>query len=173
MITQRLEHPEGLSLYTITDQLSDALDAIRVDEETGELIGIDTVEALQCSAHDKIVNIGRFIQNQAALLAAMKEAKKNIDARIKSAEARIDGLKRAMSYGMQQLNAKRIEEGDIAISLRKSTSVVVYDESLLADDFFTVKSTKSVSKTAIKEALAAGADVQGAKLIDSLNVQIK
>ena len=173
MITQQLVKPESLSLYTISEQLSDAIAEVRVDEETGELIGIEAVEALTCSAHDKILNMGKYIQNQSILMAAMKEAKKNIEARIKSTETRIEGLKRLMGFSMQQLNARRIEEGDIAISLRKTSFVDVYDDSLLADEFFTVKTTKTVSKTAIQKAISAGTDVQGARIEEKYTVQIK
>lgn len=173
MITQTISRPATMSLYSIQQELSDALAAVEVDYETGELVGMDKVDALQVDMHDKIVNVGRYVQNQAALLAAMKDAKKALEERIKATDKRIAGMKRMMIEGMQQLNAKKVEEGDIAISLRSSASVEIYDESLLAADYLTEKITYTPSKTAIKKAIEAGADVQGARIVQGFSVQIK
>jgi hypothetical protein len=173
MITQTITRPQGQSLYSIEQELQDALAAVEVDTSTGELIGFDRVDALQMSLHDKVVNVGRFIQNQGHLLDAMKSAKKTLDERIKSAERRIEAMKHLCEYGMQKINAKKIEEGDIAISLRKTSAVEVYDEAMIAPEFWTEKITRSVSKTALKDAIKAGADVQGARIVEHFSVQIK
>lgn len=173
MITQTITRPQSPSLYQIELELADALASVEVDYETGEIIGLDRVEALQIGLHDKVLNIGRYIQNQASLLDAMKNAKKAIDERMKTTERRIDAMKKLMLKGMQDLNAKRIEEGDICLSLRKTASVDVYDESLVAPEYWTEKVTRSISKTAIKDAIKAGADVQGARIAESFSVQIK
>lgn len=47
----------------------------------------------------------------------------------------------------------------------------VEGESLLGEEYFIIK--KEASKTKIKEAITAGKDVQGARLIENRNLQIK
>ena len=51
-----------LKIYEIPSQIQAALNAIEVDEETGEIVGWDKVEALTESATTKIANCARFLQ---------------------------------------------------------------------------------------------------------------
>ena len=59
------------------------------------------------------------------------------------------------------------------ISFIKSTSTDIYDESELPDEYFRTKTTVEPDKTKIKDAIKAGIDVPGARLVERRNIQIK
>ena len=57
--------------------------------------------------------------------------------------------------------------------LPKSDSVEVSDLKLLPAEWLRVKTTYEADKTAIKAAIKAGQEVEGCKLVEKLNAQIK
>ena len=68
---------------------------------------------------------------------------------------------------------KKLEQPDIVIALRKTSSIDIYDESLPPDDCFVEKVKREVSKTAIKDKLKTGEDVQGARIVEKMSVSVK
>lgn len=104
----------------------------------------------------------------------------NIDseiARLKDLKAKkLAKIKRIKAYAfecMQTMGVKKIETSLGNMSIRKGTgSVNILDESKLTDDYKKVKTEISVDKKAIKDAIKAGIEVEGAELVynDSLNL---
>lgn len=80
-------------------------------------------------------------------------------------------LKENISGAMQEFGVEKIESDLIKLSFRKSEAVEVFDESLLAENYY--KYSPSIDKTAIKTAIKSGVDVQGARLVTNQNLQIK
>ena len=166
-----------LKIYEIPSQIQAALNALEVDEETGEIIGWDKLEALTESATTKIANCARYIQFVQSQIEAMKAAEENIKARRQSAQNFIDRLSvKAVQALLAMPDGKRkIEEPDIKVSVRKSESVSLDDESLLDKKFVKVEviTKQSPDKKAIKEAIKAGEEVRGAHLCTNYTLQIK
>lgn len=75
-----------LKIYEIPSQIQAALNALEVDEETGEIVGWDKLEALTESATTKIANCARFLQYAQVQIDAMKDAEEKIKARRLSAQ---------------------------------------------------------------------------------------
>lgn len=173
MITEKLVKTPTTSLYGLNCAFADALANVQIDEETGEIVGLDQVRELEIATGEKITNCARFVRDLECLVDGMKKAKAEIDARIKSRQRIIDAIKAEMLFSMTQLNAKKLEQPDVVISLRKTSSVDIYDESLLPDDCFVEKVKREVSKTAIKDKLKTGEDVQGARIIEKMSVNVK
>ena len=76
---------------------------------------------------------------------------------------------------MQDLNLEKIqtELGTLTIA-KNPVSVEIYDETLIADEYKKEKVTVSIDKTAIKNAIKNGKDVQGARLVeDKTSLRIK
>lgn len=164
---------QELILYQIPALMRQSLDNLEIDEETGEILNADGLHNLELSAKDKIANTGRYIRECTVLLDAMKQAKQNIDARMKTLQKRLDYLTRLSLDGMEALGVKKIEEPDIRISTRKSVSTVIEDEEAIPSKFVTIVQTQKINKTEIKKAIQAGQDVPGAYLVENINLAIK
>lgn len=65
----------------------------------------------------------------------------------------------------------QIKTAFVTISSRKSKSVTITDESLLGAEFMRIKTEPN--KTAIKEAIEAGQEVQGALIVENYSLNIK
>ena len=164
---------QELKLYQIPALMRQALDNLEIDEETGEILNADGLHNLELSAKDKIANTGRYIRECTVLLDAMKQAKQNIDARMKTLQKRLDYLTGLSLDGMEALGVKKNEEPDIRISTRKSVGAVIEDEEAIPSKFVTIVQTQKINKTEIKKAIQAGQDVPGAYLVENINLAIK
>lgn len=140
--------------------------------DDGELIYSENEFAeLEAEATEKIANCGRMLKEWQAELAAMKEAKKAIDARMKTKTRQIEWLKE-MTLGALATVGKKVEAADIVVSTRKSTSVRV-DETLLHADWFVEKIERRPNLTALGDALKQGVEIEGAELVTNYNLNLK
>jgi hypothetical protein len=163
-----------LKIYEISDALINALDNVRVDEETGEIVGTEELQAVQLSAEAKIVSTGKYLAMRRVTLEGMKQAAKNIQSRIKAEERRQAWLEEQTIKGMQALDSKLIEAPDVALQVRQNPeSVDIFDEAQIPADFIKTKTVDSIDKTAIKTALKSGRDVPGVRLIRTQKLVIK
>ena len=164
---------QELKLYQIPAFMRQALDNLEIDEETGEILNADGLHNLELSAKDKIANTGRYIRECTVLLDAMKTAKQNIDARMKTLQKRIDYLAGQSVEGLLALGIKKIEEPDIQIGMRKTVSTVIEDEKAIPSKFVTIVQTEKINRTEIKDAIKHGEEVPGAYLVENINLSIK
>ena len=100
-------------------------------------------------------------------IQAIKKTKENAVERLK------DTLKTALLVFGQEDNkgVKRFETPLIKLSTRRSYAVEVTDATALPEEAFVIK--REVSKTAIKELLEAGAEIEGASIKENISLQIK
>lgn len=167
----------NLSIYSIPHEIQTALNALTVDEETGEVIGWERLDELTKGAADKIANTARFIRYAEVQIDAMDKVIAGIKARKQSAQTLVDRLSVLTVNALFALpdGNRKVEEPDIKVSARPSDVVLIDDEELLDEKFFNIKikQEKNVSKTAIKDAIKAGEEVKGARLVKSYKLQIK
>lgn len=143
-----------------------------VDEETGELRYTEEQFAeLEAEATEKIANCGRMLKEWEAELKAMKEAKKAIDARMKTKTRQIEWLKE-MTLNALSAVGKKVEAADIVVTTRKSTKVQV-NEELLHDDWYRVTVTREPNLAALGDALKQGVEIEGAELVTNYNLSLK
>ena len=161
------------SLYRLTGDLLDALGEITVDQETGEVTGFERFDALVIDTEAKIVNCGLALRH-------FDDMTNEIDAEIKRLRKRKEVIQKAsdrmqtrMLEAMRVMDTKKISSAILTVSTRRTSSVEVFDESLIDPRFVKVKEVKTISKTEIAKAIKAGEDVQGAKIVERLAVQIK
>lgn len=166
-----------LKIYEIPLAIRNALEAITIDEETGEIVGADKLDELTESAQVKIANTARFIRELDAQIVGMEIAADNMKKRINTAKKFRDFLAVRSVQAMLALpnDVRKIEEPDIRVSARKSESVLLDDESLLDKKFIKVEviTKQSPDKKAIKEAIKSGEEVKGARLCTNYSLQIK
>ena len=162
-----------MNLFEINSALANF--ELQVDEETGELLNADELDALQIAREEKIEGLALWVKELNAEAEAIKAERDNLDERMKQKQRKADSLKR---YLQSALAGEKFESPKVKVSYRKSQQIVLageFDEWAKenAPELLTVKTTYTPSKTAIKEALLDGKKVQYATLIENSNIQIK
>jgi len=92
-----------------------------------------------------------------------------ISKRVKAMRSRAVHLRNYMADCMRTAGITEIASDDKLLRVRlypgRDESVEVYDQSLLAEQFTRVKTTREPDKTGIKVAIKSGQDVQGARIV--------
>ena len=146
---------------------------LQVEAAEGELTP-EMAQQLEINNSNKVEKVEgyvAFIHDQEAFIARIDEEVKRLTAMKKTTANRVGYLK------CNLLNAV-IMLGDIdlpfnKVSIRESKAVSIIDEAAIPDEFWVEKTTRSVSKTAIKKAIDAGDTVTGAMIVTNENLQIK
>ena len=155
-----------MTLYEIDNEIMNC-----IDEETGEIIDLDRLNALEMERDKKIGNVACWIKDLKAEAEAIKAEKQALDKRQKAAENKAESLK---TWLQTVLEGEKFKDSRCSISYRKSEKVV------FAEDFAYVtlpdsmkKVTIEPKKTEIKDFLRTGASIDGVELVESTNIQIK
>lgn len=152
------------NLYEIQKELLEC-----VDMETGEIIDIEKLGALELERDKKIENVALFIKNLKADKEAYKKEKQLFAEKEKAATNKIESL---TSYLEGFLEGEKFKSTRVTISYRKSASVVIDDIAQLYGDC--LKSVEPVAdKTYIKECIKMGRKVEGAHIEEKQSIQIK
>ena len=153
-----------MKLYEIDEMILSCF-----DEETGELLDVDMLNALQMERDAKIEGVALWIKDLKAEAEALKAEKQAFEKRQKTCENRAESLKQWLAAA---LNGERFKTTKCDVSFRTTKSVNVTDAFAL-DSKFLKFSDPTADKTAIKKAIEAGEVVSGAELIERKSVTIK
>ena len=145
-----------------------------VDIETGEIIDTEQLDKLQMERDAKLENVACWIKDLKAEAEALKNEKQALAERQKVAENKAESLKKWLAYALQ---GEKFKTPKCAISFRKSEAVEVTDEGLNNlmkehDELLTYKAPEP-NKTAIKQALKDGLNVEGVQLVQNISTIIK
>lgn len=172
------------NLYDIDERLSTLIEEA-FDVEDGVIFDNDEelakrIDEVALDLDKKIENIGLYIKNLEADVEALKKEEDNLKARRKSAENKIEGLKRYLNgylsavYPNDSDRAKwKFKTPRVILGYRKSSSVEVPDIEKLDKNFVKIKTEVSADKTAIKDAIKSGKEVIGAFIKENINLNIK
>lgn len=163
------------SLYEINNDYLKALDsAFVMDEETGEIFMQDEVlDKLDGEFSDKVDNIVCYIKDLENLNDGIKAEKKALDERSKANEGRIDSLKKYVSKALQIRNMAKYETPKCKLSFRTSKSVEVLDEDKIDGSYWKEEIVKKLDKKTILDELKKGTEINGCRLLEKTNLQIK
>lgn len=153
-----------MKLYEIDEQILNC-----IDEETGEIIDADMLNALQMERDAKIEGVALWIKDLKAEAEALKAEKIAFEKRQKTCENRAESLKQWLAVA---LNGERFKTTKCDVSFRTAKSINITDVFAL-DSKFLKFSDPTADKTAIKKAIEAGENVSGAELIERKSVTIK
>lgn len=159
------------TLYEINEQILRCVkdgDMV-VDTETGEVIDMAALDALQMERDEKLTNIGKWILDLKADAKAIREREISLAERRKSKENKAEQL---TDYMNMILAGNKFECADFKASYRKSQAVEVTDAAKIPAPYLIVQEPK-VDKAGIKKALKAGEDIPGAKLVERNNLSIR
>ena len=152
------------SLYEINEAILNC-----VDMETGEIIDEERLNELQMAFDCKVENIALWIKDLLAEAEAVKTEKNNLAKRQQVCENKAKSLKEYLS---KFLAGEKFKTSKVSISYRKSESVEVEDITKLDDDYLKY-SEPAVDKAKVKKALKDGVELEGVKLVENNNIQIK
>ena len=152
------------NLYEIDTQITECFDA-----DTGELLDAEKLENLMIEKENKLENVALWIKNLKADAAMYKAEKTAFAERQAAAERKAESL---TEWLKNALNGQKFKTEKAEVSFRKTSKVEVLDIWELNEDFVKY-SDPTPDKAAIKRAIKAGEEVNGAKLIDDISISIK
>lgn len=140
-----------------------------IDDESGEVVDEDKLNALLMERNTKLENVGLWIKNLESTAKAIKAEEDALKKRRESADRKAKTLKAWLEAA---LCGQRFETARISMTFRKSTTTEV-DTDKLPKKWCVKKVTYTPDKTAIKQAILAGQKIKGAYLEEHQNIQIK
>ena len=149
-----------------------------VDQETGEILDVEKLDALQMEREQKLEGVALWIKDLKAEAEAVKEEADKLTARKKSLENKIDGLKNWLLYA---LNGEKLKTPRCNVYQTHSQKLNVPDEHGLISFLQTLEEPEKflrfkdpeLKKDDIKKALKEGYEIPGAILEQTESVVIK
>lgn len=159
-----------MKLYEINEAILNVVEkGFAVDEETGEVkFTADDLENLEIARDDKIENLCLYVKD----LKAFAEEVKKEETALKAKRDRI--VKKAeniTNYIDFVLSGEKFETPKCSVTYRKSAKVVVADGAELPAEYTKIK--VEPDKTAIKNAIKSGVQIDGCAIEETNNIQIK
>lgn len=140
-----------------------------IDDETGEIVDTERFDELSADRDAKVENICLWIKNLKAEAEALKAEKDAFAQRQKVAENKMNSLKQFLSNYLEGTSFKTTK---VNVSFRKSEVLEISNVYKIPEDFLKHKEP-DVDKAALKQAIKEGASIDGATIVDKLNIQIK
>lgn len=162
-----------MELYEINKQLASILemDGEYIDTDSGEMMTLEQVEALKMERAEKLEMWGLWLKNRAAEVAMIKAEIDSLTDRMKKVQAMAE---RSRERYMDYLDGEKVSTARLKVSYSRSKAVEFNgDVNLLPDSFKRTKTIVEPDKKALKEALAAGLDIAGARLVEKTSLVIK
>lgn len=142
-----------------------------LDTETGEIVDLEAIEALEMERDTKLENIGCWYKQLLAEADAIKAEKNAMAEREKVRRNKAESLKAFLG---RYLDGKKFETAKVAMSFRKSEAVE-FDAAYMAAvpvEFLKLREPE-LDKTAVKKAIKAGEKIPGCALVTRQNLTIK
>lgn len=166
-----------MNLYEISNELRLAYEKLEngegINQETGE-VDEEVQNALmvtQQNLQSKAIDIAYVVKSFDDEIEIYEREIKRLTEIKDQMKKRKEWLKTNLSNAMQEFGVVELKGKTIKLSFRKSESVEIDDIDALDNKFKRVKIEPD--KTAIKTALKLGEKVEGARLVENQNLQIK
>lgn len=148
-----------------------------IDTDTGE-IDMAGFESSQIALKDKQLAVVAWLKNNDANITLLDGAIKELQARKKAMQTRYESLKDYLLFNMKNSGISEIAANDMTFTAKiklNPPSVLIEDESAIPSEYLTVPvmPMPAPDKTLIKDAIKAGKEVPGCKLVQAERVEIK
>lgn len=161
-----------MTLYEIDNAILDC-----VDEETGEIIDFEKLDALCIEREKKIKNVAQWYKDTIADVEKFKAEREKLSKREDKAKIRAQKLKEWLA---RVLDGERFKSGTVDIRFRSSETLDIDDNDGFVkwamdndrDDLLNYQ-RPTPSKTMIKTALKDGAEIPHVTLRKKMNINIK
>lgn len=162
-------------LYLLANEYREAA-AKLADLDLDDQTIADTLEGLSGDLEAKVVNVAMAARNFEAAAAQIKDAEAAMAARRKVLENRAANIRRYLMNCLQAVGIKKIESPHFAVAVKSNpVAVDVFDAAQIPADFTRPPEPQAPTpdKAKIKEALQAGREVSGARLVTGRRLEIK
>ena len=163
------------ALYEIDQEILDCVDA-----ESGEILDVEKLDALQMEREEKLEGVALWIKDMKAEAEAIKAEADKLTARKKALDTKIDGLKNwlMMALGGEKLSTPRCKvyqtHSQRVVIVGEEKDLISWLERNTEDprEFIRYKEPE-LRKDEIKKALKDGKEIEYAKLEETESVVIK
>ena len=161
------------ALYDIDQDILDC-----VDMETGEILDVEKLDALQMERERKLEGVALFVKDLKAEAAAVKEEADKLTARKKALDNKIEAIK---TWLLGALDGEKLKTPRCNVYQTHSQRVNIPDEPKLISFLQTLNEPEKflrfkdpeLRKDEIKKALKDGTIIPGAELEETESVVIK
>jgi hypothetical protein len=166
----------GIALYKIADDYKTALaflDDVETEPDAEALTQL--LSEVTDRFEDKAANVVAYMRNVEAEAEAFKAEAARLAARQKALEKRAENLREYLSVEMRRCNLTECTAGFSSLKFVKNPWTVELDAGIeLPDDYMRFKPVPAPEpdKTKIAEALKAGVEIPGARLIQKERLKI-
>ena len=150
------------NIYELKNEFN-TLWAILEDELADEDMILGAWETAQEDLAIKLENCCKYIKNEEAVIAGLKEEEKRLHERRQAKENAIERLKKLMKEAMETAGEKKIVCGTFTTSIQNNAPSVVMDEQYIENipaEYLRVKEPE-IDKKKLLEDLKAGKDLEG------------
>lgn len=168
------------SLYVINEELLDLMAErekhIELQESSEGAIpdfDMQAFDALQMQFNDKAENICKYIRTLEGSVDVIDTEIKRLQAMKTTSSNKATRLKNYLKNMMQMQGIEKVETDIFKLSLRKSSSLEIVDETQVPKEFVSTQEIVKIDKMAIKEYLKGNVDVTRARIQENQNLQIK
>lgn len=141
-----------------------------IDPETGEIIDAEMLDSLQMERDAKIENVVCWYKNLLSDAEAIKAEKTALAEREAKCRAKAEKLK---AWLVEALGGQAFTTAKCAVSFRRSESVEVFKKADIPAEFLREKTEYEPDKDLIKAAIKDGVVVNGCRLVEKQNAQIR
>lgn len=168
------------NLYEINKEIDDLLqsnftqDESIVNLETGEITSLaDKLDELELDQRTKFDNLGCYIKNLTSDIDAIKNEEKSLADRRRVKENQLERLKQYLSDNLQYAGYDKFESPRCVLSFRKSSKIEIDENVNLPSEYLNVKEIVEPNKKLLTDAIKNGIIVDGVRLVENKNLQIK
>ena len=156
----------------------DAAILAAVDQETGEILDVEKLDALQMERERKLEGVALFVKDLKAEAAAVKEEADKLTARKKALDNKIESIKTwllgALDGGkLKTARCNVYQTHSQRVSIADEPKLISFLQTLNEPDKFLRFRDPELRKDEIKKALKDGAVIPGAALEETESVVIK
>lgn len=166
-----------MNLYQISKEMDAKmieLGELLQNDETPTQAQLDTLLALDSDLENKLIAYGYVIKNTEADINAIDEEIKRLTERKKRHSKLVSTLSNNMLTAMLVNGKTEIKDAVLPIKLKNNPPSVIVDCAIdkLPSEFVRTKTTTEADKTALKEAIKAGAIFDGVRLESKKSIKI-
>ena len=162
-----------MTLYELKENFLAALDGITVDEETGEALGLDALDAVSADLDEKLEQTALYRKTVAAEAEAIRAEIEALTDRLRAKQKKLLALDGYIGDTMHACGKERLDTARVSLSFRASESVMETDAQLIPAAYWRETVKREIDKAKIKAAIKAGEVVPGAEIVKKQNLQIK
>lgn len=145
-----------------------------IDNNTGKIVSVGArLDKLEIDQKTKFENLALYIKNITADAEAIRNEEKTLADRRRVLENQAERLKAYLTMNLQMAGFEKFETPRCKMSFRKSTSVEIDENANIPKDYVTIKVTETPNKKMITDAIKEGELIDGCRLVEKYNLQIK